>query len=175
MKFWTCCAHTPTSFAALMTGRLSIGLAAIFLATSREHLCFANALERSEANAATPTPTVIHAPNVASDSMKASGAIRGYLEASKARDSVYQSAVEARSMAPAMYGEHLGRVLKAQNSTLTALDKAATFQATAVDTAQTELRDLQTEYGQKEQDLASGRTGADFGAEAQDLKLRMGR
>uniref|UniRef100_A0A7S1RIW9 Uncharacterized protein n=1 Tax=Alexandrium catenella TaxID=2925 RepID=A0A7S1RIW9_ALECA len=139
-------------------------LAALLLVAARE---------RPEVSAATASPVVIHAPNVATDSMKASAAIREYLDASKERDSVVRRAREARQEAPAAYAEHLGRVQAAQNSTTTALDAASGLQARAAGAAQSELRALESEYQAKAQRLAAGRAGADFGAEARDLKLRL--
>uniref|UniRef100_A0A7R9ZYP1 Uncharacterized protein n=1 Tax=Pyrodinium bahamense TaxID=73915 RepID=A0A7R9ZYP1_9DINO len=131
------------------------------------------ALDLHEVSWATPTPVVIHAPNVASDAIKASSATRRYLDASTQRDSVFENAKEAKSKAPATYPGHLHKVIVAQNSTLQALDDLVKLQAKAVETTQGELEAVKAEYQQKAQELDTGRLGADFQSEAEDLKMRM--
>mmetsp|Transcript_41224 Transcript_41224/g.95470 ORF Transcript_41224/g.95470 Transcript_41224/m.95470 type:complete len:159 (-) Transcript_41224:10-486(-) len=118
-------------------------------------------------------PVVIRAPNVASDSMKASSAFHAYLHASSQRDAAVADTTEARANAPAAYPQHLAKVIKAQNLTVTALSNAMKLQGQAVETVQGELNEMTQTYKTKEQALEEGRTGADFLNEAQDLKMQM--
>merc|ERR1719221_339958 len=95
-----------------------IGFACLHASICLAGLHAAQAPDRGVSATATPAPVEIHAPNVASDSAKASDAIDAYLHSSSQRDAVWADAMESQVKAPYMYPEHLGRLLTAQNDTL---------------------------------------------------------
>mmetsp|Transcript_107064 Transcript_107064/g.271737 ORF Transcript_107064/g.271737 Transcript_107064/m.271737 type:complete len:156 (-) Transcript_107064:81-548(-) len=117
--------------------------------------------------------TVIHAPNVATDAMKASAAIHTYLGESKARDKVWDQTVEARANAPALYPAKLTDLLKAQNKTIDVLGKATELASKSMTAAKESQKNAETLYKGKMDGLSKDRVGADFKSEAAGLKMAM--
>jgi|Transcript_35883 hypothetical protein len=117
---------------------------------------------------------VIVAPNVATDEMKATAAIAGYYDVSAKRDKALDNALKS---APRTYQGHLNKLLDHQGKTLEALDKALDFQAKSSAKAISSAKSAEGVYGEAGSktvaNTETGRMGADFKAEAADLKLSM--
>ncbi len=98
--------------------------------------------------------TVIHAPNVASEAMLAGDAIRHYLDQSAVRNKAWGQHVEARADTASMVPATLKDLLKAQDSTAAALEKATDLAGKASDVAQTAKTEAETLYNAKMDSLS---------------------
>merc|ERR1719198_1775801 len=118
-------------------------------------------------------PTVIHAPNLDSDAIKADKAIDKYTTASQKTQEAWDIANEAYSVAPGMYPKRLRELIKAQDKSIEVLTKAHDAAGTAKDTANDEKDELEDKMNDKTDKLSEGRIGDDFEDEANTLKLEM--
>merc|ERR1719235_2168181 len=104
-------------------------------------------------------PTVIHAPNLDSDAIKADKAIEKYVTAGQKTQEAWDIAKEAHSVAPGMYPKRLRELAKAQERSIEVLDKAHDAASTAKDTANDEKDALEEKINDKKDKLSEGRIG----------------